>query len=85
MKIIPLNDVLFVFDSWTLIVDQSLCSEMAVGDEFILLDDSKMEVGRARLKSVLPSRNFDLRAIVINVIKGPSDLKSVRFLSVHSL
>ena len=81
-KIVPLNDMLFVFDSWTLILDIDLCAEMAVGDEVDLLDEEKNWIGRARLERILPSRNPNLRAIAINVSQGARDQKAVKFVAV---
>lgn len=79
-NVIPLKEILFVFESWTLIIDEQYMAELEVGNEVDLLDEAKIKIGHARLDRAVLSRNPDLIAFAISVRNGPDDLKAVKFI-----
>lgn len=69
-----------VFNSWTLIVDSSLFSDLSSSTKIELLSDDLSEIGHAYIEQILPCRNPQLFAAAIRVIDGPDDMKAVRFV-----
>jgi hypothetical protein len=78
--VIPLKDMLFVFNSWTLIVDSSLCADLSKSTKIELLAENRSELGHACVVQILPSRNPEIFAAAIRVIDGPDDMKEVKFV-----
>ena len=76
---IPLEEVLYVFDSWTLMVKAAHC-DLKPGDHVELLDESKNRVGEAVTSRWLSSRNPDINAIAIEITSGPPNPKRIKFV-----
>jgi hypothetical protein len=77
---IPLKDMLFVFNSWTLIIDSSLRAELSASTQIELLSEDRSGLGHAYVEQILPSRNPEILAVAIRVIDGPDDMKAVKFV-----
>ena len=80
-KIIPIEEVLFVFQSWTLVIKSNLGSTLKPGDEIFLFDYSKNIIGKAKINRFLFSKNPDISPIEIEVIETPTNLKDVKFVN----
>ena len=79
-QLIPIDEVLFVFEAWTLMVRSSFSELLQPETEVLLFDSSKNEIGKAKLNRVLPSKNPEISPIEITVIDKPNNLKDVKFV-----
>jgi len=82
-KIIPLQDILFVFGQWTLMVSAQDMNGLKIGDHLGLLDEGSSQIGTATVQKFLSSRNPVIQPIEIAPISSPSDFKLVKYFSVE--
>ncbi|MBA2655342.1 MAG: hypothetical protein H0U71_09820 [Gammaproteobacteria bacterium] len=81
-QLIPIEEVLYVFESWTLMVKSDFSHFLESGSELLLFDSAKQEVGKAKLNRLLSSRNPNINPFEITVIEKPQDFKQVKFFKV---
>jgi hypothetical protein len=79
-QLIPVDEILFVFEAWTLMMQSGLSSQLEPGDEVFLLNSSEEKIGKAMLNKVLPSKNLDVSPIEITLIEMPAKVKEVKFV-----
>ncbi len=77
---VKLEDILFVFGKWTLMLKSNRCDVLVPGEEVELLDENGKKVGDASLGRYLNSRNPEISAIEINGKEMTSDMKSVKYV-----
>jgi len=82
MNLIKLEEVLFVFDNWTLMLKSESCSELVPGKNVSLFNEAEKQLGEATLVKYLRSKNPDISAIEIKVNSDLDDLKQVRFVAL---
>lgn len=83
-NLIHLEDVLFVFNAWTLMLNSGDCRGLEAGTNVDLFNSRMEKVGTARLKKyLLGSRNPEISAIEIEVISVETDMKEVKFIKVN--
>ena len=78
--LIKLEDILFVFDSWTLMVKSEFGTNMELDSEIDLLDDTEKKLGTAKINRFLPSKNREITPIEISILESPEDMKQVKFV-----
>ena len=78
-KLIPLEDILFVFESWTLMIKSTTELSLEPGVEVVLYDASENKIGKAKINKTLPSRT-DINPFEITVLEKPDNLKDVKFI-----
>lgn len=79
-QITPLEDILFVFNSWTLMVKSGICEDLIPGAEVDLLNRDKEKIGVASIHKYLSSRNPEISAIEIGVKTEIGNMKDVKFV-----
>lgn len=82
-NIIPLVDILYVFNTWTLMLETSNTINLQANNEICLLDDMQNIIGKAILNQFLPTKNPEIQPISIIEIKSPSDFKKIKFIALH--
>lgn len=81
--IVPLADILYVFDVWTLMVRAPEPHDFKAGDRVILLNSDKEPIGEAILRRYLSSRDPNMSGIQIEPLVSPEDFKQVKFFKVQ--
>lgn len=82
MKIIPLEDILFVFGEWTLMIRTCELDGLKLGDRLALLNEDAFQIGTATAQKFLASRNPDVQPVEISPISSPSDFKLVKYFAI---
>ncbi|MCP1618572.1 MULTISPECIES: hypothetical protein [Pseudomonadaceae] len=75
------EEVLFVFNSWVLMVCAPLSRTPGVGISLTLLDERKDKVGEAVVRKILTSRNPKIIPIEIGVISFFEDFGKIKYIS----
>lgn len=79
-NLIELEDILFVFEKWTLMVKSEFCEELKPGSKVELFDDSRGKLGDAKLGKFLSSRNPLISAIEVSAQTEIADMKKIRYV-----
>ena len=78
--LIKIEDILFVFQKWTLMVNSKFGNQLKPGGRVDLYDETESKLGSATLVKYLSSRNPSISAIEIDVESDVDDLKRVRYV-----
>lgn len=79
-ELIPLEDMLFVFEAWTLMLRQEVCQGLELGMNIDLFNQHMEKIGSARLYKYLNSRNPKILAIEVDMVSIEQDMKEVKFI-----
>ncbi len=79
-QVIPIEEILFVFNSWTLMINSNKSLYLSPGDQVLLLDVKENLIGEAKLNHFLPSKNPEITPIAISVVSISKHMKDVRFI-----
>lgn len=79
-EIAAVEEVLFVFNSWTLMVCAPLSPTPGVGIILTLLDKRKDKIGEAVVKKILTSRNPQIIPIEIEAISSIGNFKEIKYI-----
>lgn len=82
-KVIQLEDILYVFERWTIMLksDDALC--VGLGKEIDLLDQDRRVIGKATVSKFLSSRNVHIVPAEISSVVDPDDFKDVKFIALE--
>lgn len=78
-QLIPIDDVLYVFEAWILMVRSDIAKSLKTGTKVFLFDVDKNEIGMAIVNRFLPSKNPEISPVEIMLIDKPNNLKEVKF------
>jgi len=77
---VKLEDVLFVFGKWTLVLKSNKCSALAPGEEVDLLDENGKKVCSVFLLRYLNSRNPGISVMEVSGKEKAASMKSVKYV-----
>lgn len=79
--IATVKEVLFVFNSWTLMLHTPPPTITRAGIHITLLNESKEKIGEAIVKRLLSSRNPEIIPVEVESIIAPENFKEIRYIS----
>lgn len=81
-RLIPINEVLFVFEAWTLMVRSDFVGQLEPDMIVCLFDSRKNKIGKVKLNKFLSSRNPEIKPIEVAVIDAPENMKDAKYIEI---
>ncbi|MGH6922708.1 MAG: hypothetical protein ACRED5_02965 [Propylenella sp.] len=79
-RVIALEDILHVFDAWTLIIGSDAAGSLTPGDQIDLLNGRQEKIGEAAVGRFLSSRNPAIQPVELRREVDPQDFKQVKYV-----
>lgn len=81
-NLIQLEEVLFVFQRWTLMFKSEFNSQINAGSNVELFDENQNEIGVGQLGMLLSSRNPAISAIELEPKCNLEDFKLIKYIKI---
>ena len=81
-NLIQLEEVLFVFQKWTLMFKSEFNSQINSGSNVELFDENQNKIGTGELGKLLSSRNPAISAIELEPKSNLDDFKSIKYIKI---
>ncbi|AXV97045.1 hypothetical protein CJO80_16670 [Ralstonia solanacearum] len=84
-RIFPVEEVLFVFGKWTLMMDSVRCAGLEVGATVDLLDEAGQRLGDAVIGAFLKTQNPTIQPIELVRGAADGDVRRVRMVRLRGV
>ncbi len=81
-NLIQLEEVLFVFQKWTLMYKSEFNSQINSGSNVELFDENQNKIGTGELGKLLSSRNPAISAIELEPKSNLDDFKLIKYIKI---